>query len=126
MRQVLTIGSIFRAYRLFRAGSESDGLADLACNAVTSTSAADAAHLGAAAIAKAALTTEDRVREVIGNLNADGFSSLSPKDQGGRPPKFTLAQRRERWGGWGSNPRPADYEKHAQSQHALDQQRCLT
>jgi hypothetical protein len=29
-----------------------------------------------------------------------------------------------RWGGWGSNPRPADYEKHARPQHALDQQRC--
>jgi hypothetical protein len=28
------------------------------------------------------------------------------------------------WGGWGSNPRPADYEKHARAQHALDQQRC--
>ena len=29
------------------------------------------------------------------------------------------------WGGWGSDPRPADYEKHARAQHALDQQRCL-
>jgi hypothetical protein len=30
-----------------------------------------------------------------------------------------------RWGGRGSNPRPADYEKHAQPQHAPGQQRCL-
>jgi hypothetical protein len=29
-----------------------------------------------------------------------------------------------RWGGRGSNPRPADYEKHAQLQHAPGQQRC--
>jgi hypothetical protein len=31
-----------------------------------------------------------------------------------------------RWGGRGSNPRPADYEKHAQLQHAPGLQRCLT
>jgi NAD(P)-dependent dehydrogenase (short-subunit alcohol dehydrogenase family) len=30
-----------------------------------------------------------------------------------------------RWGGRGSNPRPADYEKHARLQHAPGQQRCL-
>ena len=30
-----------------------------------------------------------------------------------------------RWGGRGSNPRPADYEKHGRSQDALDQQQCL-
>ncbi|HEV2371067.1 MAG TPA: helix-turn-helix domain-containing protein [Streptosporangiaceae bacterium] len=28
-------------------------------------------------------------------LNADGFASLYPKYKGGRPPKFTLGQRRE-------------------------------
>jgi hypothetical protein len=28
------------------------------------------------------------------------------------------------WGGWGSNPRPADYEKHGRPQRALDLQRC--
>jgi hypothetical protein len=28
------------------------------------------------------------------------------------------------WGGWGSNPRPADYEKHARSQRVLALQRC--
>jgi transposase len=48
-----------------------------------------------AAIAKVAFTSEDRVRDVIHNFNADGFSSLYPKYRGGRPPKFPLAQRRE-------------------------------
>jgi transposase len=47
------------------------------------------------AITKVAFTSEDRVRDVIRNFNADGFSSLYPKYKGGRPPKFTLAQRRE-------------------------------
>jgi transposase len=47
------------------------------------------------AIAKVAFTSEDRVRDVIRNFNADGFGSLYPKYRGGRPPKFTLAQRRE-------------------------------
>jgi transposase len=48
-----------------------------------------------AAIAKIAFTSEDRVRDVLHNFNADGFSSLYPKYKGGRPPKFTLGQRRE-------------------------------
>jgi transposase len=48
-----------------------------------------------AAIAKVAFTSEDRVRDVIRSFNADGFSSLYPRYQGGRPPKFTLPQRRE-------------------------------
>jgi transposase len=48
-----------------------------------------------AGIARVAFTSEDRVRDVIGNFNADGFSSLYPRYRGGRPPKFTLAQRRE-------------------------------
>jgi transposase len=47
------------------------------------------------AIAKVAFTSEDRIRDVIGNFNADGFSSLYPKYKGGHPPKFTLGQRRE-------------------------------
>jgi transposase len=47
------------------------------------------------AIAKVAFTSEDRVRGVIRNFNADGFGSLYPKYKGGRPPKFTLGQRRE-------------------------------
>jgi transposase len=48
-----------------------------------------------ASIARVAFTSEDRVRDVIHNFNADGFSSLYPKYKGGRPPKFTLPQRRE-------------------------------
>src|SRR5450759_6033273 len=48
------------------------------------------------AIAKVAFTSEDRVRDVIRNFNADGFGSLYPKYKGGRPPDFTLPQRRER------------------------------
>ena len=47
------------------------------------------------AIARIAFTSEDRVREVIHNFNADGFESLVPKYAGGRPPTFTLPQRRE-------------------------------
>jgi transposase len=47
------------------------------------------------AIAKVAFTSEDRVRDVIRNFNADGFGSLYPKSKGGHPPKFTLRQRRE-------------------------------
>src|SRR5450631_4119522 len=47
------------------------------------------------AIAKVAFTSEDRIRDVIGNFNADGFASLYPKYKGGHPPKFTLSQRRE-------------------------------
>jgi transposase len=51
--------------------------------------------MDAGAIAKVAFTSEDRVRDVIRNFNADGFGSLYPKYKGGRPPKFTLPQRRE-------------------------------
>jgi transposase len=51
--------------------------------------------MDAAAIAKVAFTSEDRVRDVIRNFNADGFGSLYPKYKGGRLPKFTLPQRRE-------------------------------
>ena len=51
--------------------------------------------MGVVAIAKVAFTSKDRVRDVIHNFNADGFSSLYPKYRGGRPPKFTLGQRRE-------------------------------
>jgi transposase len=38
------------------------------------------------AIAKVAFTSEDRVRDVIRNFNADGFGSLYPKYKGGRAP----------------------------------------
>jgi transposase len=51
--------------------------------------------MDAAAIARVAFTSEDRVRDVIRNFNADGFSCLYPKYKGGRAPKFTLGQRRE-------------------------------
>jgi transposase len=47
------------------------------------------------AIAKIAFTSEDRVRAVIHNFNDDGFDSLAPRYSGGRPPTFTLPQRRE-------------------------------
>lgn len=47
------------------------------------------------AIARVAFTSEDRVRDVIRNFNADGFSSLYPRYRGGHPVKFTLRQRRE-------------------------------
>ncbi len=46
-------------------------------------------------IARLAFTSEDRVRDVLHNFNADGFDSLYPRYAGGRPPVFTLAQRRE-------------------------------
>jgi transposase len=51
--------------------------------------------MAVAAIAKVAFTSEDRVRDVIRNFNADGFDSLYPRYGGGHPPKFTLAERRE-------------------------------
>ena len=47
------------------------------------------------AIARIAFTSEDRVREVIHNFNADGFDSLAPKYSGGRPAKFTLPERQQ-------------------------------
>jgi transposase len=51
--------------------------------------------MDAAGVARVAFTSEDRVRDVIRNFNSDGFASLYPKYKGGRPPKFTLPQRRE-------------------------------
>ncbi len=51
--------------------------------------------MGVAQIAKVAFTSPDRVREVIHNFNDDGFEALYPKYAGGRPPTFTLPQRRE-------------------------------
>ena len=48
-----------------------------------------------AQIAKVAFTSPDRVRAVIHNFNDDGFDSLVPKYSGGRPPTFTLPERRE-------------------------------
>jgi transposase len=46
-----------------------------------------------AQIARVAFTSPDRVRDVINNLNDDGFESLYPRYAGGRPPTFTLGQR---------------------------------
>src|SRR3954464_6804233 len=51
--------------------------------------------MDAAGIAAVTFTSADRVRDVIHNFNADGFDSLQPRYAGGRPPKFTLPQRRE-------------------------------
>ncbi|QKW54063.1 IS630 family transposase [Streptomyces buecherae] len=46
-------------------------------------------------IAEVSFTSADRVRDVIHNVNADGFDSLYPKYSGGRPKTFTLPERRE-------------------------------
>ena len=46
-----------------------------------------------AQIAQVVFTSDDRVRDVIHNFNADGFDSLRPKYAGGRPPKFDAEQR---------------------------------
>jgi transposase len=51
--------------------------------------------MSVAQIAALAFSSEDRVRDVLHNFNADGFDSLYPRYKGGRPPKFTLGQRRE-------------------------------
>ncbi|ACU72841.1 putative transposase [Catenulispora acidiphila DSM 44928] len=48
-----------------------------------------------AKIAEVTFTSEDRVRDVIHNFNADGFDSLYPKYVGGRPRTFNLPERRE-------------------------------
>ncbi|MFC7219653.1 IS630 family transposase [Streptomyces polyrhachis] len=48
-----------------------------------------------AKIAEVSFTSDDRVRDVIRNFNADGFASLYPKYKGGRPKVFTLPERRE-------------------------------
>ncbi|WP_219417560.1 helix-turn-helix domain-containing protein [Pseudonocardia nigra] len=48
-----------------------------------------------AKIAEVSFTSEDRVRDVIHNFNADGFDSLYPKYKGGWPKTFTLPERRE-------------------------------
>ena len=44
-----------------------------------------------AAIAKVAFTSEDRVRDVIRNFNADGFSSLYPRYKEGPATEVHLA-----------------------------------
>ena len=46
-------------------------------------------------IAEVTFTLPDRVPEVIHNLHLDGFDALYPRYRGGRPPMFTLVQRRQ-------------------------------
>ena len=46
-------------------------------------------------IARVTFTSEDRVRDVIHNFNADGFEALYPRHRGGRAPTFTLPERRQ-------------------------------
>jgi transposase len=46
-------------------------------------------------IAEVTFTSEDRVRDVIHNFNTDGFDALYPRYRGGRPPRFTRAQRQQ-------------------------------
>ncbi len=48
-----------------------------------------------AKIAEVTFTSTDRVRDVIHNVNVDGFEALYPKYKGGRPSTFTLPERRE-------------------------------
>jgi hypothetical protein len=65
------------------------------------------------AIAKVAFTSEDRVRDVIRNFNADEFGSLYPKYKGGRPPKFTF----QRIKPWKSSKDPRYAAKKARIEH---------
>jgi transposase len=51
--------------------------------------------MSVAQIAGLACTSEDRIRDVLHNFNADGFDSLYPRYAGGHPPVFTLGPRRE-------------------------------
>ncbi len=46
-------------------------------------------------IAEVTFSSPNRVRDVLHNVNADGFASLCPNYQGGRPRTFTLPERRE-------------------------------
>ena len=48
-----------------------------------------------AQIARVGFTSPDRVRQVLNNFNDDGFESLYPRYSGGRPPTFTLGERRQ-------------------------------
>lgn len=46
-------------------------------------------------IARVTFTSADRVRDVIRNFNTDGFDALYPRYRGGRPPKYSEAERAE-------------------------------
>jgi hypothetical protein len=48
-----------------------------------------------AKIAEVTFTSDDRVRDVLHNFNADAFDSLYSKYKSGRPKTFTLPERRE-------------------------------
>src|SRR5260370_1485518 len=50
--------------------------------------------MSVAQIAGLAFTSEDRVRDVLHNFNADGVESLYPRYAGWHPPAVTLAPRR--------------------------------
>jgi len=54
-----------------------------------------AQRMSPAKIGEVVFTDPDTVREVIHNFNRDGFDALYPRYAGGRPPTFTLPQRRE-------------------------------
>jgi transposase len=54
-----------------------------------------AQRMSPAKISEVVFTDSDTVREVIHNFNRDGFDALYPRYAGGRPPTFTLPQRRE-------------------------------
>ena len=54
-----------------------------------------AQRMSPAKIGEVVFTDPDTVREVIHNFNRDGFGALYPRYAGGRPPTFTLPQRRE-------------------------------
>jgi transposase len=79
--------------------------------------------MDSAAIAKIAFTSEDRVRDVILNFSADGFSSLYPKYSGGRAPKglHTLLREEsvsfERIKTWKASTDPHYAEKKARIEH---------
>lgn len=53
-----------------------------------------AQRMPATRISEVVFTDPDTVREVIRNFNRDGFEALYPRYAGGRPPTFTLPQRR--------------------------------
>jgi transposase len=79
-----------RLLRIVRRGSGSVVTWRRAQMVLLSAQAMDVPH-----IARVTFTSEDRVRDVIHNFNADGFDSLYPRYRGGRPPKFTLPERRQ-------------------------------
>jgi hypothetical protein len=69
------------------------------------------------AIAKVAFTSEDRVRDVVRNFNADGFDSLYPKYRG---PRVLLRQEGvsfQRLKTWKASKDPRYAEKKARVEH---------